>query len=59
LVLVLVGKRCNPEDASRRRLEAKLAEHVVTLSVSIHTPYAAEAKRGPPHPPERQASLPV
>jgi DNA-binding transcriptional LysR family regulator len=31
----------NPEDASRRRLEAKLAEHGVTLSVSIHTPYAA------------------
>ncbi|MBA3772772.1 MAG: LysR family transcriptional regulator [Ramlibacter sp.] len=30
----------NPEDASRRRLEAKLAEHGVTLSVSIHTPYA-------------------
>ena len=31
----------NPEDASRRRLEAKLAEHGVSLSVSIHTPYAA------------------
>ena len=31
----------NPEDASRRRLEAKLAEHGVTLSVSVHTPYAA------------------
>lgn len=31
----------NPEDASRRRLEAMLAEHGVTLSVSIHTPYAA------------------
>jgi len=31
----------NPEDASRQRLEAKLAEHGVTLSVSIHTPYAA------------------
>lgn len=30
----------NPEDASRRRLEAKLAEHGVTLSVLIHTPYA-------------------
>ena len=30
----------NPEDASRRRLDAKLAEHGVTLSVSIHTPYA-------------------
>jgi DNA-binding transcriptional LysR family regulator len=30
----------NPEDASRRRLEAKLAEHGVSLSVSIHTPYA-------------------
>lgn len=30
----------NPEDASRRRLEARLAEHGVTLSVSIHTPYA-------------------
>ncbi|MDP3759720.1 MAG: LysR substrate-binding domain-containing protein [Ramlibacter sp.] len=31
----------NPEDAPRRRLESKLAEHGVTLSVSIHTPYAA------------------
>lgn len=31
----------NPEDASRRRLESTLAEHGVTLSVSIHTPYAA------------------
>ncbi|WP_347707489.1 LysR substrate-binding domain-containing protein [Acidovorax sp. 99] len=31
----------NPEDASRRRLEEKLAEHGVHLSVSIHTPYAA------------------
>lgn len=30
----------NPEDASRRRLEAKLAEHGVSLSVAIHTPYA-------------------
>lgn len=30
----------NPEDASRRRLEAKLAEHGVTLSAAIHTPYA-------------------
>lgn len=30
----------NPEDASRRRLDAKLAEHGVTLSVSVHTPYA-------------------
>jgi DNA-binding transcriptional LysR family regulator len=30
----------NPEDASRRRLEAKFAEHGVTLSASIHTPYA-------------------
>jgi hypothetical protein len=28
----------NPEDASRRRLEAKPAEHGVSLSVSIHTP---------------------
>lgn len=31
----------NPEDASRRRLETQLAEHGVSLSVSIHTPYAA------------------
>ena len=31
----------NPEDASRQRLDAKLAEHGVTLSVSVHTPYAA------------------
>jgi DNA-binding transcriptional LysR family regulator len=31
----------NPEDASRQRLEAKLAEHSVSLSVSVHTPYAA------------------
>jgi DNA-binding transcriptional LysR family regulator len=31
----------NPEDASRQRLEAKLAEHGVSLSVSVHTPYAA------------------
>ncbi|HSV47618.1 MAG TPA: LysR substrate-binding domain-containing protein [Ramlibacter sp.] len=31
----------NPEDASRQRLEARLAEHGVALSVSIHTPYAA------------------
>jgi DNA-binding transcriptional LysR family regulator len=30
----------NPEDASRRRLDAKLAEHGVTLTVSVHTPYA-------------------
>ncbi len=30
----------NPEDASRRRLDAKLAEHGVTLSVLVHTPYA-------------------
>jgi len=31
----------NPEDASRRRLEAALAVHGVSLSVSVHTPYAA------------------
>lgn len=31
----------NPEDASRRRLEAALAAHGVSLSVSVHTPYAA------------------
>lgn len=31
----------NPEDASRLRLERVLAEHGVTLSVSVHTPYAA------------------
>jgi DNA-binding transcriptional LysR family regulator len=31
----------NPEDASRRRLEASLAEHGVNLSVLVHTPYAA------------------
>jgi DNA-binding transcriptional LysR family regulator len=30
----------NPEDASRRRLEATLAEHGVSLSVAVHTPYA-------------------
>lgn len=30
----------NPEDASRRRLEATLADHGVSLSVAIHTPYA-------------------
>jgi DNA-binding transcriptional LysR family regulator len=30
----------NPEDASRQRLEAKLAEHGVKLSVAVHTPYA-------------------
>lgn len=31
----------NPEDASRRRLEAMLAEHNVRLSVAVQTPYAA------------------
>ncbi len=31
----------NPEDAFRRRLESVLAEHGVTLSASIHTPYGA------------------
>lgn len=31
----------NPEDASRKRLEAALAEHGVTLRVAVHTPYAA------------------
>lgn len=31
----------NPEDASRRRLEAVLASHGVVLSVSVHTPYSA------------------
>ncbi len=31
----------NPEDASRRRLEATLAEHGVSLRVAVHTPYAA------------------
>lgn len=31
----------NPEDASRRRLEACLAEHGVSLAVSVNTPYAA------------------
>lgn len=31
----------NPEDASRRRLEATLAAHGVALSVSVHTPYSA------------------
>jgi len=30
----------NPEDASRQRLEAALAEHGVSLSVAVHTPYA-------------------
>jgi DNA-binding transcriptional LysR family regulator len=30
----------NPEDASRRRLETRLAEHGVALSVAVHTPYA-------------------
>ena len=31
----------NPEDASRRRLEAALAQHNVQLRVAAHTPYAA------------------
>ncbi len=31
----------NPEDASRRRLDAALAEHGVALRVAVHTPYAA------------------
>ena len=31
----------NPEDASRRRLEATMAEHGVTLRIAIQTPYAA------------------
>ncbi len=31
----------NPEDASRRRLEAMLHEHDVSLKVAAHTPYAA------------------
>ena len=31
----------NPEDASRRRLEAALAQHNVQLRVVAHTPYAA------------------
>ncbi len=31
----------NPEDASRRRLEAALAEQGVTLRIAAHTPYAA------------------
>lgn len=31
----------NPEDASRRRLEAALSEHGVALRVAVHTPYAA------------------
>jgi DNA-binding transcriptional LysR family regulator len=31
----------NPEDASRRRLETTFAEHGVSLSVSVHTPYGA------------------
>ncbi len=31
----------NPEDASRRRLEATLAQHGVTLRVAVQTPYAA------------------
>lgn len=31
----------NPEDASRRRLESALATHGVSLSVVVHTPYAA------------------
>jgi DNA-binding transcriptional LysR family regulator len=30
----------NPEDASRQRLEAILADHGVGLSVAVHTPYA-------------------
>jgi DNA-binding transcriptional LysR family regulator len=31
----------NPEDASRRRLEATLREHDVSIKVAAHTPYAA------------------
>jgi DNA-binding transcriptional LysR family regulator len=31
----------NPEDASRRRLEAAMAEHGVSLRVAVNTPYAA------------------
>jgi DNA-binding transcriptional LysR family regulator len=31
----------NPEDASRRRLDAILAQHGVRLKVAVHTPYAA------------------
>ena len=31
----------NPEDASRRRLEATMAEHGVTLRIAVQTPYAA------------------
>ena len=31
----------NPEDKSRQRLEAALADHGVTLKVSAHTPYGA------------------
>ncbi len=31
----------NPEDASRRRLEAVLSKQGVSLSVLVHTPYAA------------------
>ena len=31
----------NPEDASRKRLEATLATHGVTLKVAVNTPYAA------------------
>jgi DNA-binding transcriptional LysR family regulator len=31
----------NPEDASRRRLEATLLAHDVSLKVAAHTPYAA------------------
>lgn len=31
----------NPEDASRKRLEATLAAHGVTLRVAVNTPYAA------------------
>ncbi len=31
----------NPEDASRRRLQAAMAEHGVTLRIAVQTPYAA------------------
>jgi DNA-binding transcriptional LysR family regulator len=31
----------NPEDASRRRLDAALAEHGISLRVAVQTPYAA------------------
>jgi DNA-binding transcriptional LysR family regulator len=31
----------NPEDASRRRLEAVMAEHALPLRVAVQTPYAA------------------